>query len=155
MNSEPVGFWAQLAPHLVEVVSSILFLLISLALNELRKWLATKTKIGVAQSVGNFILNSAEAVVGGLEQTVVKPAKEAFADGKLSEEEYTKLLEGAKRTAVEEISKAVAGQFGTKVAGKLSGVVSHAVETAVLERSNVERLVRAAEEVPKADPTQP
>jgi hypothetical protein len=141
-----------IAPHLVELVGALVAGLIAWLSVEVKKWISAKVQSETARGAMNAAINGAALVVSSLEKTIVSSAKVAVSDGKISKAEYDKILQDVKAQAVDTVGNMVKAQF-PKVAGDLvSAVAEHAVESAVLQRSDLQKALGMAS---PGDPIKP
>jgi hypothetical protein len=141
----------EISPALIDLAGALLTALIAFLGNEARKWIAAKTSSEVTKGALNAAVNVASMVVNSIEKTTVAGAKAALSDGKITKEEYSQLLANAKDSAVSVVKETISAQFPKVAANVVNVVAEHAVEAAVLQRSDLQNALKGA--TSKVDPT--
>jgi len=136
--------WVALAPHLVELVGVLVAAGTTWLVAAIKRWIDAHTQSATTRAVLNAVINMAATVTQSLEQTVIKNAKVALADGKMSPKEYDTLLAMVKTNAVETIKTTIGAQFKGFDTSTIASLADHAVEAAVLQRSDVQKALNSS-----------
>ncbi len=87
-------------PELLAAVGSGVAAMLLWARSAINKLISSKTKSNLLQSALVFVNDVVFSIVSDVNQRIVKDARRALADGKITKEEYKSMLKSAKKTAL-------------------------------------------------------